>query len=359
MKNNHQLNSIGLGSFFHKTEAEDLPHYNLSLFIPNYELFYTGRHAIKYLLKDLLSKNAYSTIWLPKYYCQHVTAWLQQNFSNINFYTINAFCKEDESLHILNFATANDIVILNNFWGVFEYQLPKTKKKPIIIEDHSHGWLSPSCLQSKADYCFASLRKTLPIPLGGILWKPNGSKININSLLLKKDQEFYNNWDTIEKAMQLKTDYFKNNITNNKDVYLNLIAQSENYLHTQYNVITLKEQHKKYIEAFLHKNYTKNKKENLKTIYTAIETNNNFKVIKYNKLVTFGLQLAFKERTSFNLLKSHLISNDIYPSELWPGNDTSDKNYNFLLNIHVDFRYSKNEALHIVTTINKWTKENN
>ncbi|MEP0213481.1 MAG: hypothetical protein ABJD66_09730, partial [Cellulophaga sp.] len=301
----------------------------------------------------------YSTIWLPKYYCQHVTNWLQQNFSNINFYSINAFCKTEEQLRILDFATENDIVILNNFWGVFEYQLPTTKKKPVIIEDHSHGWLSTGCLQSKADYCFASLRKTLPIPLGGILWKPNGQKININGLLLKQDQNFYENWNTIEKAMLLKADYLKNNITNNKDVYLNLIAKSENYLHKQYDVIQLKEEHKQYIKTFLNKNYTKTKTLNLETIYTAIKPSDNFKVLRYNNLVTFGLQLAFKERTLFNSLKLYLISNNIYPSELWPGNETNIVNYNFMLNIHIDFRYTKNEAEYIVETLNKWTKTNN
>jgi hypothetical protein len=41
-----------------------------------------------------------------------------------------------------------------------------------LLEDHSQDPFSPWALGSSADYCFASLRKTLPIPDGAILWSP-------------------------------------------------------------------------------------------------------------------------------------------------------------------------------------------
>ena len=55
---------------------------------------------------------------------------------------------------------------------------------------------------------------------------------------------------------------------------------------------------------------------------------------------------------AFNELKTYLIQHHIYPSELWPDN-SEDK---FLLNIHIDFRYTKTDMEHIAQTLNNWTK---
>src|ERR671922_295368 len=44
----------------------------------------------------------------------------------------------------------------------------------VVVEDHSHDPFSPWALGSEASYAFSSLRKTLPIPDGGILWSPRG-----------------------------------------------------------------------------------------------------------------------------------------------------------------------------------------
>jgi len=41
-----------------------------------------------------------------------------------------------------------------------------------LIEDHTHDPLSDWAMQSTAPYAFASLRKTLPLPDGAILWSP-------------------------------------------------------------------------------------------------------------------------------------------------------------------------------------------
>ena len=45
----------------------------------------------------------------------------------------------------------------------------------LLVEDHSHDPFSPWATSSSADYAFSSLRKTLPVPDGAILWSPRGS----------------------------------------------------------------------------------------------------------------------------------------------------------------------------------------
>ena len=344
---------VGLGSFFHHTEADTLVDFNLKEHIPNYTLFYTGRHAIKYIFDQLSAVQKIEKIWLPKYYCQHVTSWLQNCYTNIHFYPIDPF-SADHSLAVLDFATANDIVLLNNFWGIFNYTIPKTSDRPTCIEDHSHGWLSSGCLHSSADYCVASLRKTLPVPLGGILWQPNKKQHKTIPLKALPNTEFYKNWGRIQAAMNLKQEYKDGNKEASvKDNYLAAIASSENYLQHQYEVVPLQTAHHELITSFLSKDYTVYKKQNFKILCNNLTPNTSFKIITDLTNTPFGLHLVFKDRKAFASLKAHLIENEIYPSELWPGNKPT-KSWSYLLNIHIDYRYTEADMIYIATTINQW-----
>tara|TARA_R110000796_G_scaffold252631_2_gene389327 strand:- start:10295 stop:11359 length:1065 start_codon:yes stop_codon:yes gene_type:complete len=342
---------IGLGSFFHEVNPETLINYNIIDKIPKYELFYTGRHAIKHLIELIDKQQKISTIWLPNYYCQHVTNWLKTNFKNISFYSIDPFF-EEKSFNIIDFAKKDDVVILNNFWGIFKYNIPTTKEKPICIEDHSHGWLSDSCLNSQADYCFASLRKTLPIPLGGIAWSPKQNEISKNNSIIDKDP-FYQIWNIIDNAMKLKADFITNSSTD-KNKYLSLISKTEEALHNQHDVLKLKNEHKEYITTFLNKDYNFYKSKNLKYILEKIKPNKHFKLICNESNSSFGLHIIFKDRKKFEDFKLHLIKNIIYPSELWPDNILNTE-FKYMMNIHIDFRYDFKDMSHIANQINFWT----
>ncbi|WP_425628947.1 hypothetical protein [Cellulophaga lytica] len=339
-------NKAGIGSFFHHVEPDDIKDFNLDKYITNYKLFYTGRHAIKFIIDEISLSKDISKIWLPKYYCQHVTSWLKECYPNIHLYEIDPFSSAKD-LDLNSFSNPNDIVILNNFWGIYTYNIPKLITKSIFIEDHSHGWQSSSCLNSTADYCVASLRKTLPIPLGGILWQPK-SNIRYKSNLIE-DNDFYENWDKVKLAMSLKSDFIKNKIET-KD-FLQLINQSEQYLHKQYAPIKLTKENEDLIALFINKDYKTYKKNNLEILLNSLNTNKNFKILSSETDCTFGLQLLFKNREEFDKVKKTLISNYIYPSELWPHNKEREE-WSYLLNIHIDFRYNKGHMRHIIDTIN-------
>ncbi len=337
----------GIGSFFHQVESDDIKDFNLDKYITNYKLFYTGRHAIKFIIDEIsLTKNI-SKIWLPKYYCQHVTSWLKECYSNIHLYEIDPFSSA-ENLDLNSFSNPTDIVILNNFWGIYKYDIPISKTKAIFIEDHSHGWQSTNCLNSTADYCVASLRKTLPIPLGGILWQPKNNTNYKSSLI--EDNDFYKNWDRIKLAMRLKSDFIEHKV-NSKDMYLQLINQSEQYLHKQYSPIKLTKENEAVMLLFLNKDYKTYKENNLQILLNNLNKNKKFKVLNSKIDCTFGLQLLFKDRKEFDKIKKILISNHIYPSELWPNNKERN-GWSYLLNIHIDFRYNQEHMQHIITTIN-------
>ncbi|MBO0592807.1 hypothetical protein I2486_15490 [Cellulophaga sp. E16_2] len=343
-----EINTIGLGSFFPTIAPKVLEASAKIEAIKNYELFYTGRHAIKHLLTLLQVRKKIRKIWLPNYYCPHVTSWLRANFNTIDTYAIEPFFAK-LPINFDDFATEEDVVILNNFWGIYEYQIPENKNRAVYIEDHSHGWLSAPCLESKADYCFASLRKTLPIPLGGILWQPNGNEdLSVLNKTIKED--FSMVWDKINTAMTLKC-HFNINETGTVNDYLKIIGETEDFLHHQYTVIPINEKHKEFILKYLGKEYNNVKSQNFEYILKKLVPKSEFAILDNKN--TFGLELVFKDREAFNSLKQHLIHNKIYPSELWAEN-ILETPYKYLLNIHIDFRYTTETMDYIAEKLNSW-----
>lgn len=346
-----QLKQIGIGSSFHKVAARSLLHFSFQEHIPSYALFYTGRHAIRHIIDGILQHTKVKTIWLPAYYCQHVTAWLKEVYQEqIRTYQIYPFASMPV-FSDFSFAQVNDVVICNNFWGLYTYAYPTDPHRPIFIEDHSHGWLSHTCMASTADYCFASLRKTLPVPLGGISWSTTQA-VQAPIDYTSEQNEFNHAWDEIGRAMQLKTNLLEGDDTIQKSDYLALINQFEAFLHQQHQVVSVLEPHEKELRLFLNKNYAFYKKENLTYLWTKIKESNLFYCLPFEKNFSFGLELVFNHRDALQRVKTYLVQHHIYPSELWPEN-SSPFEEKFLLNIHVDFRYTTGDMDYIAKTLNQ------
>lgn len=345
----------GIGSFFSSIDRNDTVFLNEKTnFDPtNKILFYTGRQAIKYVVELIKLNQDTFTIWLPDYYCMHVTKWLKNNYSNIKTYKTNP-SEPGFEVNADKFASEGDAVIINNFWGISKCKIFKGTKNITVIEDHSHGWLSPTCIDSDADYCIVSLRKSLPIPLGGMAWSPKNHKIAGN-VSLESTNFYETTWKCILKGMDLKYDYEISGDISLKENSLSLIGKAELDLHNNNSLVTMNNEHKKTINDFLNINYTIFKFKNIKQLAEHILPNKNFNFITSNLFGAFGAILFFKDLDYLNTFKKYLISKSIYPSLLWPNNEPS---YGYYLNIHIDYRYGKDDMLYVAKTINRFTLNN-
>ena len=220
---------IGYGSSFYTPDKNRIEAIKNIDFSDEYVLLYNGRDAINYVILLISKTIDIQTLWMPDYYCPHVKSWLEKRFANIKYYSINPFDATNQP-DWKQFNTQTDVVILNNFWGCRSYEIPK-ENRPIIIEDHSHGWLNASALHSKADYCIASLRKTVPLPMGGIAWIPNSKKTGrslVSTTILTdygtNDTSMAQAWDVIQKGMDLKAICSDKSA---KNVYLEYFSQGE------------------------------------------------------------------------------------------------------------------------------------
>ncbi|WP_100611535.1 hypothetical protein [Confluentibacter lentus] len=343
----------GIGSYFHFEKHERFKNVTVPLDL-DYNLFYTGREALLYILNEINNTNTLSKIWFPNYYCQHTLGWIKKFYPHIHIYNINPFEFTSDAIDVKKFATKNDVVLINNYWGLSSMTSNADANGPIIIEDHSHGWLSDACLHSTADYCFVSLRKSLPIPLGGMYWKPRAIGFR-NTLNFKTDTHFYKIWDTMLDAMSLKSDFIAGDTSVTSADYLPLFYEVEEALNIHTDFVHLKDEHRHFIESYLRFDTRKIKETHLNYLYNKLRDTAYFKIVKRPGFTAFGLHLLFKNAMDFNALRQFLVANHVYPSSLWPDNHL-DLEWRYFLNIHIDYRYTLTDMDYIIYLIETWLK---
>ncbi|HEX2293058.1 MAG TPA: hypothetical protein VHH55_07080, partial [Gaiellaceae bacterium] len=127
-----------------------------------------GRHAVEALVET----RRLRTLWLPDYFCHEVAAgWADR----VPLRTYEDDPRWPEPRWETLEAREGDAVVAVNFFGVRAGTgWAERKAGWLLVEDHSHDPFSPWAVGSQADFAFCSVRKTLPVPDGGILWSPRG-----------------------------------------------------------------------------------------------------------------------------------------------------------------------------------------
>lgn len=131
-----------------------------------------GRYAVVDLLETLESFGG--RLWLPAYFCHEIRDYWRR-FFKIEEYVDDPRRPEPDWPTLR--PAADHAVLVVNYFGVRPgepWRRWREANACILIEDHSHDPVSGWALRSTADYVFSSLRKTLPVPDGAILWSPRG-----------------------------------------------------------------------------------------------------------------------------------------------------------------------------------------
>lgn len=131
-----------------------------------------GRYAVVDLLRNLPAFRG--RLWLPSYFCHEITDYWRR-FFKLQEYIDDPRRAEPEWPTLP--AAPDDAVLAVNYFGVRSgrpWRRWRETNACVLIEDHSHDPVSGWALQSTADYVFSSLRKTMPVPDGAILWSPRG-----------------------------------------------------------------------------------------------------------------------------------------------------------------------------------------
>jgi hypothetical protein len=144
-------------------------------FPARHELFATGCGALSSLLRLLAPRGR---LHMPSYFCMGVAEALSAGVPLIWYRHLpDGRGPRWETLR----AVPGDVVVAQNLFGREEggpwSAWIRAHPGVTVIEDHSHDPFSAWARDSSAPYAVASLRKTLPLPDGGVLWSPTGLEL--------------------------------------------------------------------------------------------------------------------------------------------------------------------------------------
>lgn len=337
----YRNNKDEIGSDFWKMELQATDN---RCFDDNYKWFVSGRMALNYVLKDILSKNRIHTVALPSWCCDTMIDPIVKNNIDVLYYSVTY---SDNQL-IKNIDVKADALLDIDYFGY------KTKTigeyKGIVIYDATHSIFS-NHINMNADYIFGSLRKWSGFITGGFAYCKNGF---INKQECESNDEYI---ELKKKAMSLKEEYILGK-TDKKD-YLDYYKKAESMLENLYSDGSYKED----IEYVRHFNidYIKSiRKENAKELLKYVGKYAICKTISDDDCPLFVPILVPNGRR--NELRDYLIKNRVYCPVHWPISDMhriEPENrylYDNELSLICDQRYNKEDMKRIGLLIEDFFK---
>ena len=169
-----RLNEHGgyeIGGEYH---LHDRPCHGLDPWPARRSFFASGRAALYALCRRWVETHSHARLWLPDYFCSEVVVSLRSRKIPVASYTDDPQGAGPELSHLR--VSPGDMVLAVNYFGVRSGDQwnawRESTPSVILIEDHTHDPQSLWARSSTADFVFASLRKTLPLPDGAIAWSP-------------------------------------------------------------------------------------------------------------------------------------------------------------------------------------------
>lgn len=288
---------------------------------------------------------------MPEYFCFEVIETLKRQ-TNIEIAYYLDYPSFDESYTINSIPFhEGDVLFRVNYYGIRTFRCEKSIPVP-VIEDHTHDLLGRWALFSDADWCIASLRKTLPIAEGGMLWSPKGHQLTIHiSLTLENHDVASERW----RAMKLKNDFLLGKGIE-KDSFRKLFIKTEEWF-DQAEISLIDEESMDFISKLDINAWQNTKKRNINLLKELLSVPYTVVTKEDETCNMFSLVLLTKNREERDLLRKNLIDRRVYPAILW--NIPEDKSYQAkefserMLSIHCDGRYSENDIRQLATIINK------
>ena len=315
-------------------------------------LFSSGREALLGLWRHLDKKNR---LLVPEYFCGEVLEWWQQQGVNICQYVdgphLGAPCWETLK------ASPGDVVLAVNYFGVRDgegwREWKKRNEGTLLVEDHSHDPLSAWALGSPADYAFASLRKTYPVPDGAILWSPHGVSL--------PEDPAQGNWTGSAlklSAMILKQDYLADGREDIKETFRKFQVKGEEMLSADATGGAISPWSRALLGPGFPVSWRQQRLENVQTLLGLISGASDFEPLFRQWPAggcPFGVLLIFPCQEVRDAYRERLIEARIYPAIHWGLNRLSSPEAQSLsrriLTIPVDQRYGKEDMKYIASTL--------
>jgi hypothetical protein len=335
------------GSDFHYFEMENSGSPVSHFCDPGYVLFFSGRAALYNLLKFGIDKHQWELVSFPDYYCHEVVDFCKSLPIEVTYYAYNPLYPDalpswdDNPKHVF---------VNVDFFGLGSMNTGFIKRS-YIIEDLTHNL--GGVASSKAHYCFGSLRKQLPVAVGGFCF----GNANIGAAL---DENAIANHVALQKltAMFLKTEYLYGRLES-KDLYRKLYVEGEEEFSSAETNSRLPEIIKAQLMALAAGDLINRTYANLQYVLNKLQFKMGVRLFSGILKNALYLPLICDNPSFREQLRIYLIQKQIYPAVLWPHQFTTlniDVQQRVLF-VHVDFRYSEDELDYIIQTLNNFNAE--
>ena len=312
-----------------------------------FSLWFSGRAAIFSLLKFGKDYLGWKKAYFPSYYCHEVVHFAQSLSIEIGYYQFNPFLDSGSKDIEIEDQSGNAIINVC-FFGAATLDL-HSYKRSVIIDDITHDIFAYK--ESRADYCFGSLRKLLPLPCGGICYSPKGKELPHAECNLESDQL------ALQKiaAMVLKKDYLEGRIPE-KGIWRDQMIDAERKFDNEFTKSGMPQVVQTIFSGLDIKAILEAKKNNLKEAFCLFKKNKLTDLLAFTNENALGLLLLTACSQEREQLKQYLISKNIFPAVLWPGQlNLRDREMETkMLFLHVDYRYNNCDMNYIVETLSQF-----
>lgn len=341
---------IEFGSDFHCVESGYQANNTIGTLFPSVQYYADGRMA----LIALYQSQGWQRLWVPEYFCYDVVESLKQAGLDLRFYTdYPGYYGDDNTLDAIQrngHFRPMDAVLRVNYFGLRSYRNAERLSVAAIIEDHTHDLIGDWARNSRADWCIASLRKTLPIPEGGILWSPKNLSLPEKPEKLEENEEIASiRWD----AMKLKSRYLAGEKLE-KGVFRKGFVDTEPFFDTA-PVCALDETSQEYLNTFDIYGWYNKKRENWHILSEIHKKGVHVLFPENEGCYPFSLILLFDFMDDRDKVRKELIANNIYPAVLWsipaPLDGDVFKMSRCMLSIHCDARYTREDIMSMKSII--------
>jgi hypothetical protein len=322
----------------------------------NADLYGSGRDAIRALLQHGRDTFGWSTLWVPSYYCQDVLKDIVTDGLDIRTYPDSPL---DDELDVIDLPLgAKGALLLLNPFGLRTRTRPGEfdRKGMWVIEDHTHDLWSPLARTSHADFGVASLRKSIPIPDGGILWSPMGHALPTSVKPTKRRMDASN---SKLAAMVLKSLYLSG-VNDCKPLSREFFVQGEAQIAAgaisgmPYSTQTI-------LQGFNAEEWRTRRKRNFSVLVAALAEVPNLRILlpSSKEAVPFCVVLQLPIGSWRDQLRENLINAGVYPGIFWSLDDSrvvgirpTDLAFSRrMLTVHCDGRYSEAHMLVVADVI--------
>ena len=315
-------------------------------FLKDKRLYACGRHAFAALIQH----NDWKRIWIPAYFCYEVIEYIETLPIEVKLY--NDFPGNKNIIFNINQLPfeVGDVLLRVNYFGLDRVESKLNIPIP-IIEDHTLGLNSEWMLKSSADWCVASLRKSLPIAMGGVLWSPKNHSLPSS---IESTAEFNELVSKRYEAMRLKADYL-NDKFHQKDLYRSLYIETEQQIESL-GLSGIDSKSLYILEHLDLKKWLNVKKTNWQVAFDLLGKYDLLYVSDGKNKIPFSIVVKCNSEEERDSLKIYLVQRNIYPAILWvmpkmlDFSDACDFS-NRMLSIHCDARYDADDIKYICEQI--------